>query len=199
MHKVIPDSVYPYLKVQCGYIPETKLRTQWEVLYWAKQAMTFANIKPFLPDKCRSVVDIGGGMSGIGLFLLDHYGSDCTIYVVDGEGEPKSIKHDEPFSSSEELMKFYAKNGRPNGAVFVDSRSSILCDRPADLIVSFMAWGFHIAPEVYMERVAEIKVGPVILDVRTARPFWLEELDDGFETMGKAILNMPKFDRVVWK
>lgn len=199
MRKVIPDSVYPYLKVQCGYIPETKLRTQWEILYWAKMEMLFRNIKPFLPDECNAIVDVGGGMSGIGLFLLDHYGSDCHVYVVDGEGEPKSVKHDEPFSSSVELMKFYEANGRPYGAVFVDSRSSILCDMRADLVMSFMAWCFHIPPKEYLKRVLEIKAGPAILDVRSGKRDWLAQLDVAFEHRGRAILTMPKFDRMVWE
>lgn len=198
MRFVIPDSVYPYLKVQAGYIPETRLRSQWEALYCAKIEMQYENIRPHLPAMCETIIDVGGGMSGIGLRLLEHF-PGATVYVVDGQGPPKSEFHDQPFSDPDALYEFYEANGQKDKAIWVDHRCSILSHDKADLITSFHAWCFHIPPEMYLQRVLEQRAGTVILDVRTGKPDWMTQLDKAFGSRGEAILCMPKHNRMVWK
>lgn len=194
----IPDLAYQYLRVQCGYLSHLTDRDEFERGYDEYLHELLSNILPHIPDHAVRTLDIGGGMSGIGLMLKAFYGWDLDHYVVDGLlDDPVVDTHDRTFSNVTALAEFYGTNGGlPVTGWSVHAQKFA---GPFDLVTSFASWCFHYPPEEYLDRV-QAAVGPgsvIILDVRRDRP-WYGQLCRAFGE-GKVIHTLPKLERCVWR
>lgn len=196
---IIEPAHWEFLKIQHGSVAsEENLAdfSKWQTAYEASLHDLFENIRPSLPDEVGSILDIGSGLGGIDLLLSRHYGG-VDLTLLDGvDGIPHVHLHNLPFSNAETAKDFHAKNGNP----------FVKCVWPApppaehyDLVVSFAAYCFHIAPFEYLSALMNA-IRPhtvMIFDVRKKKEF-LAPLVAAF---GKpqVIFDAPKFVRCVFR
>lgn len=201
---IIPGSTYEYLRVQAGYIPETRTRKQWETLYWAMQRMRFATFVHKLPPKRKNrpmrILDIGGGMCGIGFMFREHYGLDTKIHVIDGWSDlPKVVKHAQTFSSFGPMCEFYRANRQERPALATPYNFFWSYSRPYDVVVSFAAWCFHIPPNEYLGGDKPAVVGPIIVDMRVNKLKWVNDMELACDGPPEIVFEGTKYDRMVFQ
>lgn len=199
MSFIIEPSHWDYLKIQHGSVAsEENLAdfAKWQAAYEASLASLFANIEPHLPQECGSVLDIGAGLGGVDILLARHF-KPLQVGLLDGiDCPPCTHAHNIPFSNAAVATDFHHKNGS----------KFVRCYWPApppaehfDLIVSFAAYAFHIAPFEYMGMLMNA-VRPhtvLIFDVRKKKEF-LAPLVTAFGNP-KVIYNAEKFVRCVFR
>lgn len=174
------SQIREYLEVQCGDIAHLIGQPGWRAAYDERIERVYRSMLPALPAKCESVLDIGGGMSGIGARIAEHYGYETLVAVLDGKNTLAVVdKHREPFNNATQTARFLKANGVRRHEFFAPDDE---IDRTFDLIISTQAWPFHIAPEVYLEKVKKAlrSNGTLIVDVRNAHPEWAGKLADAF-------------------
>jgi hypothetical protein len=164
---IIPPSAKPYIELQ-----RTDYEGDIEKAYSLDMHTLFLNIKPFLPEKPRTFLDIGAGIGGIDAKLSRVY-QESTFYLLDRDYIGKGSKvgwHDSdktfaPYNSFDETRKFMTANG-------VAHSQYELVDRvPAvdfDVVMSFLSWGFHYPVETYLTAVLACMHGHsvLIMDIR---------------------------------
>jgi hypothetical protein len=196
---IIEPSHFEYLVIQRGEVSDQRHNfKKWKEAYERSLMDIFTSIHPCLPPRCRSVLDIGGGLGGIDLHLVAHYGAALEVCVLDGLDCPPKVQwHNQPFNHAKVTKDFHRKNGNENIEVVFPAPSP---PRKFDLIVSFAAYCFHILPCDYLEVVKESMHEKTILifDVRRARRDWLEQL---LREFGKPLVikQGEKFVRVAFK
>jgi hypothetical protein len=195
---IVEPQHFKYLVLQRGGISNYADNFEaWKEQYERQLAADFDSILPVLPPVCRTVLDVGGGCSGIGAKINAHYGGHTTVAVLDGKAcEAKVVKHARPYNNATITSHFLRVNGVVGQRFYAPEDEF---DLTFDLIVSTQAWGFHFAPDEYLSRLEyQVHKGTVvILDVRTRRADWLEELDDAFGE--HRILNKAeKYQRCAW-
>lgn len=167
---------FEYLVIQRGEVSDYRHDfKQWKAAYERSLMEIFSSIHPVLPAECTSVLDIGGGLGGIDLHLLAHYGADTRICILDGLDCPPEVNwHDKPFNHAGVAKDFHAKNGNDALEVVFPAPDP---KRKFDLIVSFAAYCFHIMPYDYFEAVRNAMHEDTILifDVRK-RDDWLQDI-----------------------
>jgi len=190
---------FEYLKIQRGDLDHLSNDLPvWQWAYQKKLASTLQMMEPFLPERCRSILDVGSGLGGIDIFLYDFYikkGEYPSIHLIDGEQfEPKVIRHDRPFNSMSVALTFLKRNGVKTVTYSTPNRFARVGS--FDLVVSFAAWCFHIAPSAYLDFVLRHchKHTVLILDVR--RNYWRYELMDLFNLRTTLEVGK-KYDRLV--
>lgn len=198
---VVEDRHFNYLKLQKGSLNDLKdNRALWHAAYEKSLARDFETLRPWLPEACGAVLDIGSGLGGIDVLLYRHY-DWLEICLLDGECDPPVMNlHRETFNDMLVAADFLAKNG-------VDPDSALSCLRPGatragnrfDLVISLGSWCFHYPPATYLELVREcLKPGGVlIVDVRARRNDWHAELAREFEFKATAYM-ASKFNRNVY-
>lgn len=199
MSFIIEPSHWNYLKIQHGSVAsEENLAdfAKWQAAYEASLQNLFNNIEPYLPKECGSILDIGAGLGGVDILLGRHFGG-VTVGLLDGiDCPPYTHASNIPFSNAAVAKDFHLKNG----SQFVNTYWP--APPPAehfDLIVSFAAYAFHIAPFEYMKMLMNC-VRPhtvLIFDVRKKKE-WLAELVTAFGKPQVA-LNAEKFVRCVFR
>jgi SAM-dependent methyltransferase len=196
----IDERAEKYLYVQCGDIAhwwdteDSKLGA-WRTAYDMRIERVFESMEPALPKTCRSLLDIGGGLSGIGARLNAHYGGNVRVCVLDGKNTLAQVeRHNQPFNNATVTQSFLRANGVRNQDFYSPDDE---VDESFDLIVSTQAWGFHIAPCVYLDMVKRTlrPNGALIVDVRRGHPEWLRQLDDAFGA-NTLLASAPKWLRV---
>ncbi len=203
MKFVIDDTHVPYLYVQAGDIADwfdkddPKLDA-WREAYNMRIEAVFQSMLSALPETCSSVLDIGGGLSGISARLTKHYGGDLFVGVIDGKNTLAVVnKHNQPFNNATQTQNFLRRNG-VRSQDFYEPGERI--NRCFDLVISTQAWGFHLAPSVYLPTVATAlkNGGTLICDVRKAHPEWRDDIRTAF---GEEVLlaNAEKWERLAWK
>lgn len=174
---IIEKKHFEYLVVQRGEVSDQRHDfKKWKAAYERSLMEIFSTIHPVLPVHCRSVLDIGGGLGGIDLHLVTHYGAGFRVCVLDGLDCPPEVEsHCKPFSNAEVTRDFHRKNGNQNIEVVFPAPKP---PRKFDLIVSFAAYCFHILPGDYLDVVKESMHEQTVLifDVRRSRRDWLETL-----------------------
>lgn len=142
---IIKKQHWPYLKQQHGRIGIYKDDfEEWCWQYKLSLDRIFENISPFLPEKIDSILDIGGGFSGISTKMPGSF----SLTVVDGLDDPPRRNG----TSNNGLLakEFLGLNGVFDSE-YVHPKDSHKIDKKFDLVYSFAAYPFHIEPLVYSE------------------------------------------------
>lgn len=174
---IIEPSHFEYLVIQRGEVSDHRHNFgQWKAAYEKSLMEIFTSIHPALPQRCRHILDIGGGLGGIDLLLVGHYGAGTKVSILDGLDCPPKVEwHNKPFNNAAVAKDFHRKNGNDNIQVCFPAPSE---PTKFDLIVSFAAYCFHILPCDYLDTVKASMHDKTILifDVRRHRRDWLETL-----------------------
>lgn len=198
---VIPDAARPYLQIQKGSLDHVKKsKWLWDNAYAESINEDYFGMEPFLPQSCNRILDIGGGMGGIDILLARHWRGTPEIMIVDGMNDPPEMKlHRETFSNAAVAEEFLTANGLTKIGFSAPSLFSRM-RRKQDLIISLGAWCFHIEPKVYIDAVRRAchSSTVLILDVRSGKKEWMQELCEHFRPAAK-ILVRPKFDRMAFR
>jgi trans-aconitate methyltransferase len=196
---VKPDH-FRYLYVQRGEVSDAYKQgfDAWKLAYERSLASIEESIAPALPRSCAEILDVGGGMGGIGVLLSRRYPT-AGYRILDGvSDEPEVRSHCKTFSNAVVASDFLSANGvRDFG--FYEPFDGF--DRKFDLVVSFAAWGFHILPGDYLDRVKSALAprATVILDVRKHRPDWLSEFAAAFGRPSHVLERGKKHVRIAWQ
>ena len=112
----IPEEALPYLVAQRGAIDDMKGDMGlWCTKYAETLQSDFDCIEPYLPKRCDTLLDIGGGMSGISILLNAYYGGNLVVALLDGLDDPPAVtRHAETFSNYEVARNFLRINGVEN-------------------------------------------------------------------------------------
>jgi hypothetical protein len=211
LHIDVRDEHFEYLRLQKGSLDElSDDRPAWQAAYEADLAQTFDAVRPFLPDTCWGLLDIGSGLGGIDILIGRHYAAKHRgpnsgwpfVHLLDGiEDRAEMIRHRHTFNDMRVAKDFQVRNGLPSERFGYFGTREQLYTRPYDLVVSFGSWCFHYEPQVYLPRL--LAGGGLhddtvlILDVRATKPEWVAELDRTFKRVA-VIATRPKWLRMVY-
>ncbi len=133
-------------------------------------------IKPFLPLKITSLLDIGCGMAGIDILLSEHYANNIDIFLIDKTLINKKIyyhfKKKGAFYNSLQISKTILKNNDINsGNIYLQEATQdnrISFEGNFDMVISLISWGFHYPILTYLDEVyKKLKIeGILIVDIR---------------------------------
>jgi hypothetical protein len=204
----ISDEAHCYLYIQRGALSDITDRAAWEEAYEDSIFADYRSMVPWLPETCSAFLDVGGGMSGVGIVLARHYSSSPPAghpqaWILDGEADAPVVKtHGQTFSNIGVARQFF----RDNGAMLKGTISVGAAAGPApfsarfDLVLSLQAWGFHIPVHDYIGFVrSSMRPGAtLILDIRRGRDDYIEDLRRTFSEVGVAH-EAKKFRRMVYR
>lgn len=177
---------YKYLSIQHGSIAsEENLADfdKWHKAYCASIAQIYKSLLPAIPlDGVNDILDVGAGLGGIDIVLARHYNRQPTVCLLDGPNCPPHVfSHSLPFSDKAVAEDFHRHNGNEKITFCWPQPPP---DKKFDLIVSFAAYAFHIAPFEYigpLQHACHPKT-TLIFDVRRERSDWLKQLAVAFGT-----------------
>ena len=146
--------------------------------YSSNMYQEFLQIRPFLPETCESILDIGCGIAGIDAFINNHYNnSPPNFHLLDKTQVEKNIfymfKETGAFynclkSSKKLLNENDISYGKINLHEANKENKIHLPDVSIDIIISLISWGFHYPLDTYLEEAYRtLKMnGILILDIR---------------------------------
>ena len=145
-------------------------------LYLTDMKAEYDAISEHLPDRCESVLDIGCGIAAINIFLQRHYGRATDFFLLDRSHMEDRIVYSleeraSLYSSLELAQEVLSRNGIDNSQIHLletaDS-NDIHVEKPIDLVISLISWGFHYPVSVYLDEVYDVMAtgGHLIMDVR---------------------------------
>lgn len=197
---IVSKDHFRYLYIQRGEVSDAYKHgfDAWKEAYEASLAAIADSIAPALPASATEILDVGGGMGGIGVLLSGRYPT-AGYRVLDGVSDPPEVRsHSKTFNDATCAASFLSANGVKNFG-FYEPWDEF--DRKFDLVISFAAWGFHIIPGDYLDRVKNALApgATVILDVRKTRTDWLETLVHGFGRPSHILERGKKHVRLAWQ
>ena len=180
----VTEEAWPYLVAQRGALDDMREdQVKWVQHYRAAIESEFIAIRSYLPNACRTLLDVGAGMGGIDALLNWHYGGHVKVILLDGiEDVPTVQKHNRTFNSMAIAERFLMANGVEYFASVDANDSGAQVGELVDVVVSFKSWCFHIEPKRYIDRV-RLACHPgtqLFIDVRRGRDDWIAELDKAF-------------------
>lgn len=197
---VKPDH-FKYLYIQRGEVSDAFKHgfEEWQRAYEASLDAIMDSIAPALPQTCRHILDVGGGMGGIGLLLRRRY-ETAAYWVLDGVDDGADVRsHHQSFNHAGVASSFHRANGVLDSKwVPTDTREFPV---KFDLVVSFAAWGFHILPGDYIDLVKSALAphATIILDIRKSRPDYLQAFAEAFGRPSHALVRGRKHVRLAWQ
>ena len=156
----------------------------------------YLEIKPFLPNKCQSILDVGCGIAGIDLFFFRHYDKSdfLKFHLLDKTEMDKKVFYNyKPkgafYNSLFVACEFLRRNGIPEKNInLLEAEKDFQIKAPPelDLIVSLISWGFHYPVSTYLDQVYNLlrKDGHLIMDLRKERG-GEKELEQKFSSVTK--------------
>lgn len=196
----IDDNAFEFLALQKGRIHSfLKDRGRWEKEYNLSLFSDYETIKPYLPQTCRKILDIGSGLGGINALINKHYGGDASVFLVDGIADlPKMVLHRETYNNMSIAKSFLQKNGVEKFS-FIDPK--VANDGnfgKFDVILSLGSYCFHYSPKTYLGLVKKSchRDTVLIFDFRKGKPDWKQIFSWDFVVKGFA-KSSEKFDRIV--
>jgi SAM-dependent methyltransferase len=120
------------------------------------------------------VLDVGGGVGGLGIALHERLGDSLRYTLLDREGIDRRIwyglrEFGAKYNSLATARDFCAANGVHINTVDIDAEA--FPSGPFDLIVSTVSWGFHYPIATYAKVASEAlgQDGKIVLDVRRTK------------------------------
>ncbi len=146
-------------------------------LYRQDMFREYEIIKPFLPDRCEHVLDIGCGVAGIDAVLNFHYANaNMRFSLLDKTAVSRKVFYGFEttgafYNSLDVARELLLHNGITSDQVQLveaGKTASITNSPSVDLAVSLISWGYHYPVTTYLELVKETLSphGILILDVR---------------------------------
>lgn len=202
---IVSDDARRFLRLQRGDLGDGLNDAAFDAAYNRALRATYRLIAPHLPERCRAVLDIGAGLGGIDVLLGHRYDPTPRTYLVDGTGAFE--RHDRPFSSVVETLRFQAANGATRVSCVTPAATDdpgMMVQvgwEPVDLVVSFRAWGFHLAPERYLPLVlhAAAPDATIVIDVRRNRRSWSAALSAALGAPVAFLETGPKHETRVYR
>jgi hypothetical protein len=205
MKFVINEKERQYLRVQKGMLSEIEDNRAFDEAYNKLIEENFQEIKPYLPQTCRSILDVGSGLGGINARISEHYEFPPQITLLDGYDDlPVVNRHAETFNDYTVARVFLEKHGCPSVkwedpvTASDTSRNRQQGSYMYDLVISYGAWCFHTPPEMYLHYVKAYAGGLLILDVRKDKPEWFNTLIKEFK-FERIIKVGKKYDRCLFR
>ena len=197
---IVKPEHFRYLYIQRGEVSDAYQAgfEAWLEAYERSLEAVVASMDRALPQDCRSILDVGGGLGGLGVVLVRRYPS-AGYWVLDGIGDSPEVRsHSQTFSNAVVAADFLRSNGLTEFGFYEPCDEF---DRKFDLVVSTAAWCFHIPPHRYLDEVL-ISLAPhatVILDVRKDKPLWIQELRDALGDRPITLETGKKHVRLAWQ
>lgn len=122
----------------------------------------FEQLKPFLPEKCNSILDIGCGMSVIDIFLNNHYQGAVKFYLADKSQVDKNIHYGyKPrgsfYNSFDAAGKLLSLNGVKNYKfISAEYGGDIPNIGKQDIVISLLSLGYHYSLSFYLHRIKDL-------------------------------------------
>ncbi|MEZ4736415.1 MAG: hypothetical protein R3E79_55725 [Caldilineaceae bacterium] len=171
--KLFPSVSYHYATSLESYFRQNQIAS----LYVNDMQNEYEIIRPYLPSKCTSTLDIGCGIAGIDIFLHRHYQPQIVHhYLLDKTWTDSRIHYDYKqegafYNSLDIAKELLISNKVPINKITLleaNDKGDILIDHKIDLVISLISWGFHYPVSIYIDAVDKIleKGGVIILDVR---------------------------------
>lgn len=181
----VPEVAFPYLQAQRGALDDMAGDYgRWLSHYQRMLAEEFEVMLPWLPRECESILDVGGGMSGISVLLNNHFGGNCQVTILDGVQDPPFVtSHAATFSHFSTAEKFLNCNGVGRVSGIEAREAPHIAPRFWDLVLSQKSWCFHYPPTRYMDLVRSgCRSGEtrLVVDVRVDKPDWSDMLGKVF-------------------
>lgn len=180
---IIEKKHFEYLVIQRGEVAhERDDFERWKAAYEASLEAIIQSIASVLPDRCEHIIDIGSGLGGIDILLAARYIPQPVVTLIDGLNDPPRVDWSfKTFSNAEVALDYQKKNGTKYPCYFAPGEWP-QHTKKADLIVSFVAYGFHFAPNDYIDDVKRSMHAKtvLVLDIRQTRKDWLEDLVRAF-------------------
>lgn len=134
----------------------------------------YSTIKPYLPQRLSSVLDIGSGVAAIDALISDHYGNNVDVFLIDKTMVDKNVYYKlekrgsfyNSLSVAKELLDLNGVKSVHLQEATDDNRINF--NYEFDLIISLISWGFHYPIETYLSQAYQkLKSnGILIVDVR---------------------------------
>lgn len=197
---------FEYLRIQKGSLDKyTGDFNDWHVRYVLDIRRTFQEVRPWLPEKCSALLDVGSGLGGVDILFWRHYAErnqQPFVCLLDGLADKPTMRlHRQTFNDMRIARNFHVKNGVNPLAFGCAGPGVTRFDQPFDLIVSFGSWCFHYPPRQYLERIrpALTPATVLILDVRAGKADWHDELAGAGLELVTMIRSQAKFSRCVFR
>ena len=137
----------------------------------------YNEIAPHLPPGIAALLDIGCGVAGIDAALHQHCAPPAPhFYLLDKTTVSPRVFYDfheeaayyNSLAAARSMLEGNGVNASAITCLEADENQRIRIDRPVDLVISLISWGFHYPVKTYLPEVARIlsPAGAVILDVR---------------------------------
>ncbi len=173
MDRISPFSIYE----RAVRMEARSKRDEIKQAYASDIRSEFETIREFLPDACKSILDIGCGIAGIDVFLYHHYRRSVDhFYLLDKTRTEDTVfygfKQQGAFYNSLEIAKkvLHLNDIAEDHIELLEAteNNEINVHGKVDLILSLISWGFHYPVSVYLTRAHEILSddGRLVLDVR---------------------------------
>ncbi|HEU4324764.1 MAG TPA: class I SAM-dependent methyltransferase [Roseiflexaceae bacterium] len=180
-------------------------RARTKALYQADMQREYTTLRWALPPRCGTVLDIGCGVAGIDALIQRHYaGQPIDFVLLDKTAVDRSVYYlfnprASFYNSLDVAADLLAQNGIPRERIHLleaDERGTLALDRPVDLVISLLSWGFHYPVATYLARVRELlrPGGVLILDLRRNTD-GLDQLRQSFARID-VLEETPKYLRV---
>jgi SAM-dependent methyltransferase len=134
------------------------------------------SLRPFMPERAESVLDIGCGLGGIDLLLHRYYAPESpSLALLDRDSLSPEVFYGyedvaASYSSLAHAREFLEENGVPEGDIetFDAAGDGYPAGGRFDLILSLISWGFHYPLSTYLNEVDASLApgGTLIVDVR---------------------------------
>lgn len=177
---IIDRQHFEYLVNQHGRVAHAKDDfIKWTAAYEDSLRGIYVNIRPALPSRCNSILDIGSGLGGIQLYLWAHYKEETQVILLDGDENGPEVKWSyAPHNSMAVAFNFLHKNGLTRVGSIGPTSLDKWDGPPFDLVVSFAAWGFHFPPGSFIADLKKCthKGTVIITEIRRTKPDWLREM-----------------------
>jgi SAM-dependent methyltransferase len=168
-------------------------------------AADYTEIKSFLPENAKKILDIGCGVAGIDVYLNQHFQQEKPdIFLLDKTALNDQIYYDfhqaaafyNSLQVASEVLRLNEVAQEKIHLLEANEECRIPVDETFDLVVSFISWGFHYPVRTYVQEVHRVlRSGALaILDVRNDTT-GMADLHSVFGNI-KIISQKPKYARV---
>jgi SAM-dependent methyltransferase len=171
-------------------------------LHTEEISKTFESFSEYVPSKVEKTLDIGAGLGGIDVFFANKF--DCTVFLLDKNGVSSNKRggfyqnaDDFSYYNDFSATKEFLLANKVSKFEFVDMSKQTFPKETFDLVVSFLAWGFHFSVDTYLEDVYDTlrDGGLLVMDIRNESG-GIEKLEVKFKKKVNIIQEANNYTRI---